>query len=165
VRDVMTSDVMTLQDDESLVVALRKLVRRRASGAPVLDAEGRLAGVISQRDIMSWHERAVKELSKQSILVPGEYLRRLQAQRVRTVMTTSPTSIPESASLQAAMALFRERNIHRLPVTRNGRVVGIITGSDILLTMLAQIESVVESSRPEELQPSAELLTSVMRGD
>ena len=165
VRDVMTSDVMTLRDDESLVVALRKLVRRRASGAPVLDAEGRLAGVISQRDIMSWHERAVKELSKQSILAPGEYLRRLQAERVRTVMTTSPTSIPESASLQAAMALFRERNIHRLPVTRNGRVVGIITGSDILLTMLAQIESVVESSRPEELQPSAELLTSVVSGD
>jgi nucleotide-binding universal stress UspA family protein/predicted transcriptional regulator len=165
VRDVMTSDVMTLQDDESLVVALRKLVRRRASGAPVLDAEGRLVGVISQRDIMSWHERAVKELSKQSLLVPGEYLRRLQAERVRTVMTTSPTSIPESASLQAAMALFRERGIHRLPVTRDGRVVGIITGSDILLTMLAQIESVVESSRPEELQPSAELLTSVVGGD
>jgi nucleotide-binding universal stress UspA family protein/predicted transcriptional regulator len=165
VKDVMTSDVMTLQDDESLVVALRKLVRRRASGAPVLDAEGRLAGVISQRDIMAWHERAVKELSKQSILVPGEYLRRLQAERVRTVMTTSPTSIPESASLQAAMALFRERSIHRLPVTRNDRVVGIITGSDILLTMLAQIESVVESGRPEELQPSAELLTSVAGGD
>ena len=79
----MTSDVMTLQDDESLVVALG-LVRRRASGAPVLDVEGRLVGVISQRDIMSWHEGAVKELSKQSILVPSEYLRRLQAERVRT---------------------------------------------------------------------------------
>lgn len=165
VRDVMTSDVMTVQDDESLVVVLRKLVRRRASGAPVLDVEGRLVGVISQRDIMSWHERAVKELSQQSILVPGEYLRRLQAERVRTVMTGSPTSIPESASLRDAMTLFRERGIHRLPVTRDSRVVGIITGSDILLTMLAQIESLAESSQPEELQPAVELLTSVVRGD
>jgi nucleotide-binding universal stress UspA family protein/predicted transcriptional regulator len=165
VRDVMTSDVMTLRDDESLVVALRKLVRRRASGAPVLDVEGRLVGVISQRDIMSWHEGAVKELSKQSILVPGEYLRRLQAERVRTVMTTSPTSIPESAPLPEAMALFRKRGIHRLPVTRNGRVVGIITGSDIVLTMLAQIESVAESSRSDELQPAAEILTSVASED
>jgi nucleotide-binding universal stress UspA family protein/predicted transcriptional regulator len=146
VRDVMTSDVMTLRDDESLVVALRKLVRRRASGAPVLDAEGRLVGVISQRDIMSLHERAVKELSKQSTLVPSEYLHRLQAERVRTVMTTSPVSIPDSASLQEAMALFREKRIHRLPVTRDGMLVGIITGSDILLTMLAQIESVAASS-------------------
>ena len=148
----MTSDVITVQDDESLVVVLRKLVRRRASGAPVLEVEGRLVGVISQRDIMSWHERAVKELSQQSILVPGEYLRRLQAERVRTVMTTSPTSIPESASLQTAMALLRERGIHRLPVTRDGRVVGIVTGSDILLTMLAQVDA-------------AELVTGSKDGD
>ena len=165
VRDVMTTDVMTVRDDESLVVALRKLVRRRASGAPVLDAEGRLAGIISQRDIMSWHERAVKELSKQSSLVPSEYLHRLQAERVRTVMTTSPTSISDSASLQEAMALFREKRIHRLPVTRDDRLVGIITGSDVLLTMLTQIESVAASSQPEGPQPSAELLTSVVHDD
>jgi len=165
VRDVMTSDVMTLQDDEPLVVALRKLVRRRASGAPVLDVEGRLAGVISQRDIMSWHEGAVKELSKQSILVPSEYLRRLQATQVRTLMTASPTSIPESAPLHEAMVLFCEQRIHRLPVTRHGRVVGIITGSDILLTMLAQIESVAESSHSDELHPAAALLTSVVPED
>jgi CBS domain-containing protein len=165
VRDVMTSDVMTLQDNESLVVALRKLVRRRASGAPVLDVDGRLVGVISQRDIMSWHEHAIKELAKHSLLVPSEYLRRLQTERVRTVMTTSPTTIPDSASLQEVMALFRERKIHRLPVTRNDRLVGIITGSDVLLTMLAQIESVVGSSRPEEHLSSAELLASVVGED
>ena len=152
VRDVMTSDVMTLQDDEPLVVALRKLVRRRASGAPVLDTEGRLVGVISQRDIMSWHERTVKELSEQSAPAPDEYLRRLQSELVRTVMTRSPTSIPESASLQTAMALLRERGIHRLPVTRDGRVVGIVTGSDILLTMLAQVDA-------------AELVTGSKDGD
>ena len=128
VRDVMTSDVMTLRDDESLVVALRKLVRRRASGAPVLDAEGRLVGVISQRDIMSLHERAVKELSKQSTLVPSEYLHRLQAERVRTVMTTSPVdprlgvaaggdgAVPRKAypPLARDSGRYARRNHHRL---------------------------------------------------
>ena len=121
----MTSDVMTLQDDESLVVAL-KLVRRRASGAPVLDVEGRLVGVISQRDIMSWARARGQGLSKQSILVPSEYLRRLQAERVRTVMTTSPTSIPEIGVAPRGDGAVPRRGIHRLPVTRNGRVVGII---------------------------------------
>jgi nucleotide-binding universal stress UspA family protein/predicted transcriptional regulator len=162
VRDVMTSDVMTLQADESLVVALRKLVRQHASGAPVLDADGRLVGVVSQRDIMTWHEHAVQELSKEAAPAPDEYLRRLQMERVRTVMTTSPTSIHELASLQAAMALFRERRIHRLPVTRDGRVVGIVTGSNILLAILNQIESAHESNGPEELQSSVELLTGAV---
>jgi nucleotide-binding universal stress UspA family protein/predicted transcriptional regulator len=152
IGDVMTSDVVTLRDDETLVVALRKLVRQRASGAPVIDADGCLVGVISQRDIMSWHERTVKELSEQSDPAPDEYLRRLQSELVRTVMTRSPTSIPESASLQTAMALLRERGIHRLPVTRDGRVVGIVTGSDILLTMLAQVDA-------------AELVTGSKDGD
>ena len=83
----MTRDVMTLQDDESLVVALRKLVRQRASGAPVLDADGHLVGVISQRDIMAWHERAVEAIAKQAEPTPYEYLLRLRSERVRAVMT------------------------------------------------------------------------------
>jgi len=165
VDDVMTKDVLLLQQDESLLVALRKLVRRRASGAPVLDSDGRLVGVISQRDVMSWHERAVEQLADQSVPDPDEYLRRLQTEQVRTVMTTSPTSIPESASLGVALALLRERGIHRLPVTRDGRVVGILTGSDILLAMLAQIETAHESHRGEELQPPAEQLVSVIGSD
>ncbi len=161
VGDVMTGDVLTLRDDESLVVALRKLVRRRASGAPVLDADGRLVGVISQRDIMAWHERTFEALAEQSGPAPDDYLRRLRTEQIRTVMTTSPTSVPESTSLRAAMALLRERGIHRLPVTRDGHVVGILTGSDLMLAMLAPIDSVHEANRREELQPSAEVLASV----
>jgi nucleotide-binding universal stress UspA family protein/predicted transcriptional regulator len=161
VGDVMTRDVVTLQADESLLVALRKLVRRRASGAPVLDADGGLAGVLSQRDIMAWHERAVAQLAAQAVPDPDEYLGRLRTEPVRTVMSSSPTSIAESASLQAAMTLLRERGIHRLPVTRDGRVVGIVTGSDLLLAMLAPIEAAHEGNRREELQPLAEALASV----
>ena len=165
IGDVMTRDVVALQDDESLLVALRKLVRRRASGAPVLDVEGRLVGVLSQRDIMAWQERAVAQLAAQAVPDPDEYLGRLRTEPVRTVMTTSPTSIAEAAPLQAAMALLRERGIHRLPVTRDGRVVGIVTGSDLLLAMLAPIEAAHESNRREELQPSAEALAGSAAGD
>jgi nucleotide-binding universal stress UspA family protein len=163
--DVMTRDVVTLRDDESLLVALRKLVRRRASGAPVLDADGRLVGVLSQRDVLAWHERTAKALAEQAVADPDEYLGRLRTEPVRTVMTTSPTSIHESASLQAAMALLRERGIHRLPVTRDGRVVGIVTGSDLLLAMLTSIEAAHESDRGEELPPDAEALAAAAAGE
>jgi nucleotide-binding universal stress UspA family protein len=164
VRDVMTTDVLTLQEDETLVVALRKLTRRHASGAPVLNADRRLVGVISQRDIMAWHEHAVAELSKEADPAPDEYLLRMRAERVGVVMTATPTSIHETASLGAAIALLRERGIHRLPVTRGGRVVGIVTGSNMLLAMLAQSESVGHRSQPEEDQPAPEPLAAALGG-
>jgi CBS domain-containing protein len=63
------------------------------------------------------------------------------------------------------MTLLRERGIHRLPVTRDGRVVGIITGSDLLLAMLAPIEAAHDNNRREELQPSLEALAGVSAGE
>lgn len=153
VGDVMTRKVLTLREDESLLAALRKLVRQRASGAPVLDADERLVGVISQRDIMGWYERTVDALAEQSVPAPEEYLRRLRRDQVRDVMMPSPVSIQESASLSAALTLLRSHGVHRLPVTHGGRVVGILTGSDVLLALLAQIETTHESNRRAELQP------------
>ena len=160
VGDVMTRDVMTVADDEPLVVALRKLVRRGASGAPVLDANGKLVGVISQRDLMSWRERTESALATQETAPVDEYLRRLRSDNVRSVMTTPAVSIQESASLSSALTLLRERGVRRLPVTRGGRVVGILTGTDVLLAMLGQLESEDEANHRAELEPS-EALSSV----
>jgi signal-transduction protein with cAMP-binding, CBS, and nucleotidyltransferase domain len=114
---------------------------------------------------MAWQERAVAQLAAQALPAPDEYLGRLRTEPVRTVMATSPTSIAESASLPAAMTLLRECGIHRLPVTRDGRVVGIVTGSDLLLAMLAPIEAAHDNNRREELQPSAEALAVVAAGE
>lgn len=161
VGDVMTRDVMTVQQDDSLAVALRKLVRRRASGAPVLDANEQLVGVISQRDIMAWHEQTREVLEREAMPDPQEYLRRLRQEKVQTVMTPYPAAVPDTASLASALSLLRERGIHRLPVTRDGRVVGILTGSDVLLAMLSQIETAHERNRRTELQPSAREMVGV----
>src|SRR5689334_24809801 len=51
VRDVMTRDLTTVGADESLTIAIRKLLRRRVSGAPVVDATGALVGVLSEADL------------------------------------------------------------------------------------------------------------------
>jgi nucleotide-binding universal stress UspA family protein len=158
VGEVMTPGVMALQEDEPLVVALRKLVRRRASGAPVLGAEGNVTGVISQRDILAWHARTIDALAQDRQPTPETYLQLLRTEPVSAVMTSPAATIAETATVDAALALMRERGLHRLPVTRNGTLVGIITGSDILLAMLGQLESGHAEYRAEELQPTAEEL-------
>ena len=63
------------------------------------------------------------------------------------------------------MTLLRERGIHRLPVTRDGRIVGIVTGSNILLALLAQVESAAESGQLEEFQPLTDLVSAGVDGD
>ena len=113
VGDVMTRDVLALHDDEPLIVALRKLVRRGASGAPVLDANDRIVGVISQRDLLAWQERMVDVLTREFAPTPAEYERHLTSETVQSVMSTPPITIEESASLSAALATLRERSLHR----------------------------------------------------
>ena len=110
---------------------------------------------------MAWHERTVEALARGSVPSPDEYLRHLRSEPVRTVMTSPPISVMESALLPSALALLRDRGVHRLPVTRDGRLVGILTGSDVLLAMLAQIDTMHETHRRDELQPPAQLLASV----
>ncbi|MGE3272850.1 MAG: universal stress protein [Chloroflexota bacterium] len=160
VGDVMTTDVLTLRDDEPLVTAMRKLVRRRASGAPVLNAEGQIVGVVSQRDILAWHERTVEALATDDRPTAETYGQQLRSEQVRAVMSDHPATIHESATVSTALSVLRERGVHRLPVTRNDKLVGIVTGSDIMLGMLAQIEAAHEHNRSEELLPTAEELAA-----
>lgn len=148
VGDVMTREVVAVREDEPLLGALRKLVQRGASGAPVLDSQGAIVGVISQRDLLTWQERVVEAMARASSPTPTEYARRLRAQRVAAVMSSPPTTIAESATLGAALAIMRETGIHRLPVTNAGRLVGIVTGSDVLRALLARLE-ISERGEPE----------------
>ncbi|MCC7367887.1 MAG: universal stress protein [Chloroflexi bacterium] len=164
VGDIMTRDVLALREDESLVVALRKLVRRHASGAPVLDANGAVTGVVSQRDILGWHERKVAELAEDRQPTSEHYLALLRTETVRSVMSSPAATIPETASVASALTMLRERSLHRLPVTREGQLVGIVTGSDILLALLAQLESADMEHHQQELEPTAAELAGAQAG-
>ena len=74
-----------------------------------------------------------------------------------------PAEVKRSAD--AVAVLLRERGLHRLPVTHDGKLVGIVTGSDILLALLGQLEGTHTDQRAAELQPSAEELIAAGAGD
>lgn len=159
VGDVMTRDVTAVREDEPLLVALRKLVQRGASGAPVVRADGQVVGVISQRDLLAWQERVVDALVRASAPTPSEYARRLRAERVAAVMSSPAATIAESATLGAALAIMRQAGAHRLPVISDGRLVGIVTGSDVLRALLARLEASeagdLEATAPERHEPAS----------
>ena len=161
IRDVMTRDVATVRADEPLLAALRTLLQRGVSGAPVVDAAGELVGVISEHDLVEWQGRLVDRLTTDPPAGATEYARRLESETVDQIMSRPAVTIEESAPLSEAIRLFRERRSRRLPVTSGGRLVGIVTRGDVLKAMGVQWERTAEggdvpatAARPEAGGPA-----------
>jgi nucleotide-binding universal stress UspA family protein/predicted transcriptional regulator len=138
VHDLMTRDLMTVRDDEPLIGALRKLLRRRISGAPVVDADGNLVGVLSEYDLLRWQESTMKALAKQPGVASVEYGRLLETAAVRDVMARRPLTFDEGAPMSAALRMLLEHRVRRLPVVNLGKLVGVLARADVLKAMSEQ---------------------------
>jgi CBS domain-containing protein len=155
VGDVMTRDVATLREDEPLSVALYKLLRRRVSGAPVVDADGNLVGVLSEQDLLGWQTHLAETLASHAVPVAAEYGRRLGRDTVGRLMSRPPVTIEQSAPLSAAIRLFQERKFRRLPVLHEGRLVGILARADVLWAMAAHSGATVDPTDPGDATAAA----------
>jgi predicted transcriptional regulator len=143
VKDVMSPDIMTVADDMTTDELARYLTEHEISGAPVVDAQGHLVGMVSLTDI----GREVAEPSEFGSPERSEFYRDTDdltledlAQRsveeravaVRDVMTPVVHQVPASASVAKAARIMIEHHIHRLVVTQGKEPVGIITSMDLL---------------------------------
>lgn len=148
VGDVMTRDPITVNPDTPLTDVIRTLAERRISGLPVVDADGKLVGVISETDLM-WRESGVTPpayiMLLDSVIYlenPARYERDLHkalGETVGEVMTRNPTTITPNQSLQEAARLMHEDGVHRLPVLDSTQhVVGILTRGDIVRAMASE---------------------------
>jgi CBS domain-containing protein len=153
VKDVMTTDVATVQPGASLKEVAHKLVERRISGMPVVDAEDRVLGVISEADLLV-KERG--EPDRRGGLLgwlvsrkdAGEQLK-LEARVVGEAMTAPPITIDAHWSVAAAAALMLDRHVNRLPVVKNDRLVGIVTRADLVRAFARSDADVVREIREE----------------
>lgn len=134
VRDVMTRNVVTLPPEATAETAIETLVEQRISGAPVVDAEGRLLGVITEYHLL-------KIASFPS----------LQDQTVAELMTKAVWVITEDAELADAAELLSKHRIRRLPVVDHGRVVGVVSRRDIIRHLLRQRRELANSHRLPQL--------------
>jgi CBS domain-containing membrane protein len=126
VADIMTSDVTTLKRNEKLTLADDLMNLGRIRHLPVLDEDGVLVGIISQRDL--FRGALAKALGY------GQHASRkiLDTFVVKDVMTTDlVTTTPETAIVDAARVMIK-RKIGCLPVVKDGRLVGIITEGDFV---------------------------------
>lgn len=135
-RDVMSAPVKTLREGDSVREAQRLLVRFGHNGAPVLGADDALVGVLSRRDL----ERALRhDLGRTPI----------EGFMTREVITAGP-----DATVDELETLIKLRNVGRLPILEEGRLVGIVTRSDLLAARHAPSRDADLASRAVARLPS-----------
>ncbi len=147
----MTRRVVTIDREATLAEAARRMAEHRVSGLPVVEKDGHLVGVLSQKDVIRvLHEEAGLSLpggvfnlvlAGPSEAVPALASRCrevLERTRVRSVMTPRPIAIELDTSVDEAIRMLIGNKINRLPVVDGGRVVGIVTRNDLLTSTGAE---------------------------
>src|SRR5512134_4176360 len=144
VKDVMNPDIMTVADDMTTDELARYLTEREISGAPVVDSQGHLVGVVSMTDIgrhvaepsefessrsQGFYSDSAGDLTLDDF---GQRYVEQSAATVRDVMTPIVHQVPASATVAEAARVMIREHIHRLVVTQGREPVGIITSMDLL---------------------------------
>jgi CBS domain-containing protein len=125
VRELMTTDVATIGRNDELTIADDIMKMKRLRHLPVLE-EGRLVGILTQRDLfhaalstaLNFGEKAHKEFLKTVV--------------VKEVMTDDVRTIGPDADIKEAARLLIEHRIGCLPVVEGGKLVGIVSETDLL---------------------------------
>jgi CBS domain-containing protein len=151
VEDVMTRDVITVSPATPIHEAARVMVERAVSGLPVIDADGRLVGIISDGDLILRQRRRKETPWWHSFFTNGEQIAREYQRAVGTtvgeVMTRPVITISPVWGIEVAASILDSRNIRRLPVVQDGRLVGIVSRADLIKALAASSLSAT-SSRP-----------------
>lgn len=158
VRDIMTRSVLSVGPDTPLKEVARLLIEHRISGLPVVDAAGRVVGVVSEGDLL------VKEQDPEAIRhrplsrIFGEsaetraLLAKAEARTAGDAMTTPAITIGADRPVGAAAERMTADRVNRLPVVEDGRLVGIVTRADVIRAFVQTDEQLAEAIRSEVLR-------------
>ncbi|MGD9798153.1 MAG: CBS domain-containing protein [Acidimicrobiia bacterium] len=148
VREVMTADVLAFRPTDAVQDAYTQLVERDVDGAPVVDGDGRVIGVLTTDDLLveetRLHYPTVVSLFGAYLELPSahrrfeEELRKAVAATVADAMDDDPIVCAEDDTLEHVATLMHERHVSRLPVVRDGRLVGIVARGDILRAVMGK---------------------------
>ncbi len=142
VGDVMTRQVVSAREDTPLKELARLMYEADVSGLPVVDADGRLVGIVSEADLLRAETQGPPRRSRfLEWFIDRERLerieRRSQDQRAGDVMTRDVVTTGPDVSVREAAKLLLESGVKRLPVVDgSGRVVGIVSRHDLLSPFL-----------------------------
>jgi CBS domain-containing protein len=142
VADVMTRRVISISPDATVDAAAKLMLERGISGLVVVDDQGELAGVVTEGDLLRRDELGTERHRPwwlRMMTSPGRQavdFTRTHGRRVRDVMTVDVVTVAADASLEEVVEAMERHRIKRLPVTRDGQVVGVVSRADLLRALV-----------------------------
>jgi CBS domain-containing protein len=148
VRDIMTREVMTVTPETPVPALAALFAERGISGVPVVDASGNLIGLVTEGDLIrrlvvegeqprSWLSRLFGSSPQQA----HQYAQ-IHGQRARDVMSTQLQVVGEEDTVSHAAVLLEKHHIRRLPVVKDGKLVGILSRADMMRALLVPVAKV-----------------------
>ncbi|HSG76290.1 MAG TPA: CBS domain-containing protein, partial [Burkholderiales bacterium] len=156
--DIMVKDVVTTGPEASVQELATLMLERRISGLPVVDGGGRLLGIVSEGDLIRRPEIDTDrvKLGWLRLLLSDEARARdfvkSHGRKAREVMTQPAISVATDAPLAEVVRLMARHRIKRLPVVDKGRLVGLVTRTDLLRAVAARQAVAPADVKDEELR-------------
>ena len=147
-REIMTQPVSTARQETTLYDIAQLMLTHNIGCVPIVDEQDRLCGIVTESDFSAKeHGVPFSTLHLPQVFgqwVPKEGIERIyqaaKTMSVKEIMSTNVLTIQEEDSLEQALTLMVNNNLHRLPVVRDGKPVGIVTRHDLLKLMARQFK-------------------------
>jgi CBS domain-containing protein len=155
VADIMSRDVVSVPPSALLKDVARLLVRRRVSGVPVVAEDGTLVGVVSETDLVRKSDDVARHGEPPSNWLFGVDERealKLEARTAAELMSRPPVTVESTATVAAAARLMAEHTVNRLPVVRDGHLVGIVSRADVVRAFARPDHELAEEIREQVLR-------------
>ena len=169
VKDIMTTEVITVTPDTLVEDIARLLLDNRISGVPVVDTEGKILGIVSEGDLICRSDIDTERsrswwltLLSDSRELAADYLKS-HGTSARDVMTRYPVTITEDVSIGQAARLLEERRIKRVPVVRDGKLIGIVSRANLLQALATRKTDVKTAATADDRELREQVTAAIAR--
>jgi CBS domain-containing protein len=165
----MTTNVITVGPDMSVRDLAAMLSERGISGAPVVDSSGRMVGIVSEGDLLHRAELGTEKHSERrhswwlehnASGLAQDYVKS-HGRAVRDIMTRNVTTVTEDTSLADIAMELETKRLKRVPVMRDGKIVGIISRSNLVRALGATLANPAAGAGEDDRTIRAALLTEL----
>jgi CBS domain-containing protein len=165
--DVMTTGVITVDESATVPEAAKLLATHGISAVPVVDKDDRVIGIVSEGDLLHRAETGTErrrswwlEMMSSTNRLAGEYIKS-HSDKVKDVMTRDVLSVTEDTPVADIAILLETNRIKRVPVLRDGKLVGIVSRANLVRALAMTITEAANEGQIDDRSIREKLLAEL----